>query len=314
MLGMPPPPEFWKRKRPPKADQARLAALTASREVAQATMPLRRMRYLKLREQERLADAEHFITSAESIEAKEAAEAAKAKSTAKIAELDALLAPTEAELQPKINALAAAREAAAAAEAARAEAAEAANALARTLEPVSVFISRKTQRLYVRQAFQPIFDIPVTVREPDLPIGTHVLTALERGGGKGDMQWSVVSLVGRSNVNTVEMQGPTHKALDAPADETDLQSAKSALDRIIIPEDTIDRIAQMVSPRSSLIISDEGPSLETGRGTEFVIVMSDEPQGGIAHRRRGPDIGVRYESRRSRLYWRSPFGNSYSTW
>jgi hypothetical protein len=79
-----------------KADQARLAALTASREVAQATMPLRRMRYLKLREQERLADAEHFITSAESIEAKEAAEAAKAKSTAKIAELDAPLAPAEA--------------------------------------------------------------------------------------------------------------------------------------------------------------------------------------------------------------------------
>src|SRR6478736_2971226 len=40
-----------------KADQARLAALTASREVAQATMPLRRMRNLKLREEERLADA-----------------------------------------------------------------------------------------------------------------------------------------------------------------------------------------------------------------------------------------------------------------
>ena len=34
-----------------KADQARLAALTASREVAQATMPLRRMRNLKLREE-----------------------------------------------------------------------------------------------------------------------------------------------------------------------------------------------------------------------------------------------------------------------
>ena len=121
-----------------KADQARLAVFAASREVAQATMPLRRMRNLKVREEERLADAERSITSVKSIEAKEATEAAKASSAAKIAELEAQLAPAEAELQPKINALAAAREAAAAAEVARAEAVEAANALARTLEPVSV--------------------------------------------------------------------------------------------------------------------------------------------------------------------------------
>jgi L,D-transpeptidase catalytic domain len=293
-----------------KADQARLAALTASREVAQATMPLRRMRNLKLREEERLADAERSIASADSIEAREAAEAAKANSAAKIAELEAQLVPAEAELQPKIDALAAARKAAVAAEAARAEAAEAAHALARTPQPVSVFISRKTQRLYVRQAFEPMFDISVAIREPDLPIGTHVFTAMERGGGKGDMHWNVVSLVG-SNVGVTET---TYKALDATVNETDLPRAKSALDRIIIPEDTIDRIAQMMSPRSSLIISDEGPSSEISSGTEFVIVMSDEPQGGLAHRRPGPDVGVRYGSRGDRHYWRSPFGNSYSSW
>ena len=272
-----------------KADQARLAALAASREVAQATMPLRRMRHLKDREEERLADAERSITSANSVEAREAAEAAKANSAAKIAELEAQLAPAEAELQPKIEALAAARKAAVAAEAARGEAAEAAHALARGPEPVSVFISRKTQRLYVRQTFEPMFDIPVTIRDPDLPIGTHVFTALERGGGK--MQWNVVSLVG----SHVGVTGTTHKALDAPADET---SAKAALDRIVIPEDTVDRIAEMVSSRSSLIISDEGPSSETGRDTEFVIVMGDEPQGGLALRRRGPNISARHEFRR----------------
>src|SRR6476661_6159776 len=93
------------------------------------------------------------------------------------------------------------------AEAARAEAAEAAHALARGPEPVSVFISRKTQRLYVRQAFEPMFDIPVTIRDPDLPIGTHIFTAVERGGGKGDVQWNVVSLVG----SKVGMTETTHK-------------------------------------------------------------------------------------------------------
>ena len=76
---------------------------------------------------------------------------------------------------------------------------------------------------------------------------------------------------------------------------TDPPGAKAALDRIAIPQDTFDQIAEMVSPRSSLIISDEALSSETGRGTEFVILMSGEPQGGIKHRRRGPEIEVRYE-------------------
>ena len=294
-----------------KAGQARLAALTASRELAQATMPLRRMRNLKLIEEQRLASAERSIASADSIEAKEAAEAAKANSTAKIAELNAQLAPAEAELQPKFDAVAAARKAAVAAEEARVEAEETAHALARP-EPVSVFVSRKTQRLYVRQAFEPIFDIPITIRDIDLPIGTYVFTALERGGRKGDMEWSVVSVVGW-NGSLTETQGTTYRALDGAVNEADLSSAKAALDRVIIPADTVDRITQLVSSRSSLIISDEGPSSETSRGTEFVIVMSDEPQGGLAHRRRGSDNGVRYGSRRAR-YWRSPFGNSYSAW
>jgi L,D-transpeptidase catalytic domain len=294
-----------------KAGQARLAVLTASRELAQATMPLRRMRNLKLIEEQRLAIAERSIASADSIEAKEAAEAAKANSTAKIAELNAQLAPAEAELQPKFDAVAAARKAAVAAEEARLEAEEIVHALARP-EPVSVFISRKTLRLYVRQAFEPIFDIPITIRDIDLPIGTHIFTVLERGGRKGDMEWSVVSVVG-SNVGPTETQATTSRALDSVVNEADLPSARAALDRVIIPEDTVDRIAQLVSSRSSLIISDEGPSSETSRGTDFVIVMSDEPQGGLAHRRRGSDNGVRYGSRRDR-YWRSPFGNSCSAW
>jgi hypothetical protein len=182
-----------------------------------------------------------------------------------------------------------------------------AHALARP-EPVSVFISRKTQRLYVRQAFEPIFDISITIRDSDLPIGTHVFTTLERGGRKEDMQWSVVSFGSNVGMTETLVTGTRY------SNEADLPNAKVALDRVIIPEDTVDRITQLVSPRSSLIISDEGPSSETGQGTEFVIIMSDEPQGGLAHRRRGPDLGIRYESRRAPIRWRSPFGNAYSSW
>jgi hypothetical protein len=43
-----------------------------------------------------------------------------------------------------------------------------------------------------------------------------------------------------------------------------------------------------VLPGSSLIISDEGASIETGKDTDFVVVMSGEPQGGLKTRRREP--------------------------
>src|SRR5271169_4720901 len=136
-----------------KADQARLAAMTASREVARVMVTVRVAENLKLRAEAPLA------------EAKEHAEDAKTKVAAtQVDKLEAQLASAKAELQPKLDAAAAAREAALAAETARVVAAEAAHKVARDLEPVSVFISRKTQRLYVRQDFQPILEIPVTIQ------------------------------------------------------------------------------------------------------------------------------------------------------
>ena len=67
---------------------------------------------------------------------------------------------------------------------------------------------------------------------------------------------------------------------------TDVNAAKAALDRITIAPDDRERISEVVLPGSSLIISDEGASIETGKDTDFVIVMSGEPQGGLKTRRR----------------------------
>jgi len=298
-----------------KANQARLTAVAASRELARVMVPVRAAENLKIRAEAQLAAAERAVASAGSAEAKEQAEEAKAKAAARAAELEAQLAAAKAELQPKLDAMAAAREAAVAAESARVIAAEAARKVARDLEPVSVFISRKTQRLYIRQAFQPILEIPVTIRDPDRPIGTHVFTAMERTGGDTDMRWSVVSLVGgHPDGGIAELHSPESR--DGHFDQmwADPISAKVALDRIAIPQDTFDQIAGVLSPRSSLIISDETLSSETGHGTEFVVLMSGEPQGGIKSRRRRPEIEVRYERPGDRTYWRSSPARQYSTW
>ena len=298
-----------------KVDQARLAAGTAFRQAAQATVPVRVAENLKTRAEAQLAAAETALGSATSADAKEQAEDAKAKAVAGIAELQMQWAAAKAELQPKLDAVTRLREAAAIAETARVAAAEAVRQLAHEFEPVSVLISRKTQRLYVRQAFAPILESPVTILDADRPIGTHVFTAMERTSGDTNMRWSVVSLDGgRSHGGVAEPQGRARgaHARDVEPMPTDPGSAKTALDRIVIPQDALDRIAGM-APRSSLIITDEALSSETGKGTDFVVLLSGEPQGGIKTRRRGPAAEFRYA--RDRLpYWRSPFAGPFSTW
>jgi hypothetical protein len=299
-----------------KADQARLAAVTASREAARATVPVRVAENLKLRAETQLAAAEAALGSAISPEAKERAEEAKAKAIARIAELEAQWAAAKAGLQPKLDAVAPAREAAAAAETARISAAEAAREAARELEPVSIFVSRKTQRLYVRRAFQPILESPVTIQDIDRPIGTHVFTAMERTNG-GELRWSVISLDGgRAHVSVAEPHGQVRAGRGRAVEpiSTDPGGARTALDRIVIPQDALDRLAGMASPRSSLIISDEALSSETGNGTEFVVLLSGEPQGGIKMRRRGPGTEARSRTRDRLPYWRTPFAGPYSPW
>lgn len=287
-----------------KADEAKRAAGAAFREATQAMVPVRAAENLKLRAEAQLAAAETAVGSASTPDTKERAEDAKAKAVARIAELEVQLTAARAEQQPKLDALKAAREAADVAERARVAAADAARQVARELEPVSILISRKTQRLYVRQSFEPIFESPVTIQDADRPIGTHVFTAMERGEDT-KIRWSVVSL-DSGHEPTGKAAGDSGRDVE-PA-STGVDSAKAALDRIVIPQDTLDRIPG-AAPLSSLIVTDEGPSSETGKGTDFVVLLSGEPQGGIKFRRRAPatEFGFAFP-RGFQPFWRSPFG------
>jgi hypothetical protein len=288
-----------------KAEQARHAAAMASREAAQATVAVRVAENLKRRAEVQLAAAESALDAAKSPAQQERATEARAKAATRVEELQAQLDTANAALQPKLDAVAPAREAARTAEAARAAAADTARELARELQPVSVFISRKTQRLYVRRAFQPILETSITIVEPERPIGTHVFTAMERTNGDTAMRWSVVSLDdGRSHGDLDEPHAGASKGPEVEPIAKEPSDAKAALDRITIPQNVY-RIAEMAPPRSSLIISDEELSPETGQGTDFIVLLSGEPQGGIASRRRYQAVGGWYQRPRFRLpFWR----------
>jgi hypothetical protein len=300
-----------------KVEQARIAAATAFREAAQATVAARAAESMKLRARAHLASAETTLGSAASAGAREQSEDAKAKAVARLAEVEAQVDAAKAERQAKLDLVKAAREAVANAETARVAAGEAVRLAARELEPVSVLISRKTQRLYVRRAFEPLFEGPVTILDPDRPIGTHVFTALERTGNVANIRWSVVSLEGdHTGGGTVEPHGPVHRGPGRRIEPTlpEPVSAKAALDRIVIPQDKLDRVPG-VTPLSSLIVTDEALSSETGKGTDFVVVLSNEPQGGIKFRRRSPAGEFGYARARDRMpYWNSPSTGLFSTW
>jgi hypothetical protein len=69
-------------------------------------------------------------------------------------------------------------------------------------------------------------------------------------------------------------------------------NAKDALDRITFPQEVLDKIAPTAVPLSSIIISDEPLSSETNYRTEFVAVLSNQPQGGFITRMKSPDMNV----------------------
>ena len=117
---------------------------------------------------------------------------------------------------------------------------QAARELARALQPVSVFISRKTRHLYVRRAFEPILEIPVAIQEPERPIGTHVFTAMERTNGETGMRWSVISLEGgRSHGDVVDRRVGASRGPEVEPTAKEPSDAKTALDRIVIPPEVL---------------------------------------------------------------------------
>ena len=254
------------------ADEAKKAAATAARDSASVTASLRKLELLKARADADLAFAEKALAAAKTQQATVRAEDMKQKAAPKAAEADAQFDTAKADAKAKLDAAAAAKDAVKAAATRKAETAKPANEAKLALEPVSVYISRKTRKLYVRrdthkpwadggEVFDSSIEVPVTIRDPDRPIGTHIFTAMARNDS--GLRWSVVTI-----------------------DNGD--DAKDALDRITIPQDLLDRIAPTAVPRSSIIISDEPLSSETNYRTEFVAVLNNQPQGGFITRRPTP--------------------------
>ena len=140
--------------------------------------------------------------------------------------------------------------------------------------PISVFVSRKLSRLFVHQGFTPLFDVAVKIQNPEELLGTHVFTVMEPENEGSAVRWTVVSIPeqGTSADTTKERKAPKQQVIEARPSVQSSDNADTALNRIEIPEDVVERISELLTPGSSLILSDYGISSETGPYTDFVVL------------------------------------------
>jgi lipoprotein-anchoring transpeptidase ErfK/SrfK len=149
----------------------------------------------------------------------------------------------------------------------------------RAIEPISMLISRKTGRIHIRQAWRTLHEAPVTFKDPETPLGTHVYVAVDmQEGGKG-MHWLAVTYPQTTS-------GPDAKPASQPsrsarrgerpepaqaAPGRPRETASGALDRVELDEETRRFIADRLWAGASLIVSDYGLSNEAGKYTDFIV-------------------------------------------
>ena len=143
--------------------------------------------------------------------------------------------------------------------------------------PISVFVSKAEGKVFVRHGFRTLFEAPAVVRNAERPLGTHVFTAAELKDDGMAMRWC------RSRCRPPSRPRPTRKVSRASRNESEPMlpgaggppsTPAEALDRIELPQEARDRISQMVSPGSTLIVSDHGHNREMRENgtTDFVVL------------------------------------------
>ena len=261
---------------------ARSTVLARMKEVREAAIAVRKAQIALSNAKDRLESTSRQLNDASGDEdATKAAADLKAEAEVKVAQAEAALSAAERDKAEKEQDAAIAMKASRDAESTRKMAEEAVKSWNRRLAPISIFVSRKTQRLYIRQAHVRIFDVPVTIRDPEKPLGTHLYMAMQPEGeaqtGTPALRWLVLTIPDASTSTENESRRHRRRHRDDDEDEAPraalpAASASEALNRIEVPAEVESKISEMLWAGSSLIVSDKAMSGETGEHTDFVIL------------------------------------------
>jgi hypothetical protein len=144
----------------------------------------------------------------------------------------------------------------------------------KTSGQVAVFISKREKKIFVRQGFIPLFEMPIEIANPEQPLGTHVFTAMALQDGGDRMRWNAISMPAENLSRSVDIRGGKRGRNAEPvvAHDGKPSTAAEALNRINLPPEAVERISELLTPGSSLVVSDHGLGRETGRYTEFIVL------------------------------------------
>jgi hypothetical protein len=254
-----------------KADDARRAT-AALRDAEQALVQARRRH-------------ENAVKTVETALAKAAADAPsdavvtaaqRAREALTAIEADLAAAERQTEEARLIEAMALEESAAAAAtvidtEHARREAAAELKLAEKAEAPISILVSRKAGKIFIRQAWMPIYEAPVTFTDTGPSLGTHVYLAVGPATDGETMNWLSVSLPASPPEPPRRRRGKATPP--APVSAPGSETAASALARFELPAATKQFIEERLWTGATLIVSDDGASpRETGLHTDFILL------------------------------------------
>jgi hypothetical protein len=258
-----------------KAKAAKAAAqLSASKtvEANKAVAALRKAEQAAAATRAKLQAATKAVESAKTPEAVERAEAAQAAAQTALAEAEK--AVTEAATEESARTFEAFEAARANwdAEEASSQAAAAKEATERILEPISIFISRKAGKIYIRHAWAPVYAAAVTFKAPESPIGTHLYLATDAMDDGKALRWLSVSMQSSSPATDSQPRGRRDEAPAVTLASAAHVTPAQALDRIELSAEARAFIEDKLWAGAALIISDQGISHETGKFTDFIVL------------------------------------------
>ena len=140
----------------------------------------------------------------------------------------------------------------------------------RRLKPASVLFSKKEGRVFIRQDRKEVYEAPITFKDPDRPIGTHLFIAVN-GDADGKVKWSAIS-VPSDDVRSARKRSKNDKNADpAPAPAPQADTASVALDRVEVADDVRERIAELVWVGAQVIVTDNARSDEMDDDTDIIV-------------------------------------------
>ncbi|WP_295555436.1 L,D-transpeptidase family protein [uncultured Hyphomicrobium sp.] len=152
--------------------------------------------------------------------------------------------------------------------------------------PVSVFVSSATGLVQIRQGFEPVIEAQATIENPNVPLDTFIFQAVAwKDDSKTALKWQATEVnedtTGVTSYDDADVS-PKSKKAKAPEQVkmpvvTDSAKASRTLDRIKLPKEISERIAEVVKPGSTLIVSsyDVSRSETKYAGTDFIVQMPE---------------------------------------